>query len=247
VDIDVALVPGQARAWRNTVCIVIDELRASSTITTLLDGGCASLHLTSTLGEARRLAAATGSLLLGERHGRTPRGFDGNNSPAELRGVDVRGRNVVLSTTNGTVVLGRVRSAPAVLVGCLLNARACADAAVAIACELDASIGIVCAGQRGRFAVDDAIAAGYILHDARAALDRRGEPAALTDSAIAALKLRASSPDLVAALRECEAGRLVTALGAGDDVDLCARLDSSATVPVLRGIDPIRIERLAAA
>jgi 2-phosphosulfolactate phosphatase len=133
-----------------------------------------------------------------------------------------------------------------VLVGCLLNARACATAAVDLACRLDASLGIVCAGQRGRFAVDDAIAAGFILYDAIEALTSRNEPVELSDSSLAALKLRSGSPDLVAALRESEAGRLVTALGAGDDVELCARLDSSQTVPVMRDGDPIRIERLHA-
>jgi len=109
------------------VCVVIDELRASSTITTLLDLGCTDLSLTASLQEARRLGKAHGSLLAGERDGHIPRGFDTNNSPAELARTAVLGRSVVLCTTNGTVVISRLRRMTPLLVGCLLNARACAE------------------------------------------------------------------------------------------------------------------------
>jgi phosphosulfolactate phosphohydrolase-like enzyme len=76
MDIDVALVPDQASAWRHTVCIVIDEIRASSTITTLLDHGCATLFLAPSLVAARRRARETDRLVARQRRVRTPRVFD---------------------------------------------------------------------------------------------------------------------------------------------------------------------------
>jgi 2-phosphosulfolactate phosphatase len=246
MDIDVALVPGQARTWSDRVCIVIDELRASSTITTLLDLGSSEVLLTQSLAEARRLAVAHGSVLAGERGGLTPRGFDHNNSPAELAGSDLNGRSVVLSTSNGTAVLAELQAAPLVLVGCLLNAQACAEAATAAALSLGAGVGIVCAGTLGRFALDDAAAAGVLVGRLMDALAARGEGWQLSDAAIAAVRLRSAFPDIEEALAQSVAGRLVTRLGAGDDVPFCARTDASATVPVLRPGRPLRVERLVA-
>ena len=79
------------------------------------------------------------------------------------------------------------------LVGCLLNARACAVSAVALALSLDARLGVVCAGQQGRFALDDATAAGVIIARAIEALTARGSTAFLTDAARAALRLQAAT------------------------------------------------------
>lgn len=241
MELDVALVPSQSRGWGRTVCVVVDELRASSAITTLLDMGCSSLMLTAGLADARRLAREHGGILAGERHGLMPRGFDFNNSPAELRGAQVRGRNVVLCTTNGTRVLASLQEQAAVLVGCLLNVRACAVSAVALAQSLDASLGVVCAGQSGRFALDDAVAAGAIVARALEARTVGGSAVDLTDAARAALKLHAGYRNPMTALRKSASGRLVKELGAGADVELCARVDSSTTVPVLQPGTPLRI------
>src|ERR1035437_8756695 len=117
MNIDVAFVPAEARRWPSIVCVVIDELRASSTITTLLDLGCTDISLTASLREARRLGRADGSLLAGERDGRTPRGFDTNNSPDEPARTAVLGRRVGLCTKNGTVVISRLRRVTPLPVG----------------------------------------------------------------------------------------------------------------------------------
>jgi 2-phosphosulfolactate phosphatase len=246
MEIDVALVPAEARAWSDRVCVVIDELRASSTITTLLDLGASEVLLVQRLDAARRLGRELGAVLAGERHGLTPRGFRYNNSPAELAGADVRGRTVILSTSNGTAVLARVQRMPAVYVGCLLNARACAEAAVATASSLGIGVGVVCAGTGGRFALDDAVAAGVLVGGMVDALAQLGVSPELTDAALAAVRLRSAYPGVEEALAESVAGMLVTRLGAGADVAYCARIDASATVGVLVRGDPLRVARLNA-
>lgn len=246
MEVDVALVPQVARAWSNTVCIVIDELRASSTITTILDRGCSRLFVTSGLDAARRLARLHDGLLAGERGGSAPRGFDFDNSPAALSRADLRDRVVILSTSNGTRVLGWVRDAPATLVGCLLNARACAEAAVDLAVSMNARIGIVCAGTLGVFALDDAVAAGVIVQDIVATIGSRGGHYNMTEAAVAAVQLRSSYPDLVTPLQDSVAGRLLARLGTHDDVPFCAQLDSSTTVPILRPGAQLIVERLRA-
>jgi 2-phosphosulfolactate phosphatase len=242
--VDVALVPGEARYWPDTVCIVVDQLRASCTLTTLLDLGCPSVRVTRSLAEARALGRATGALLAGERRGLVPPGFDANNSPVELSGLDVGGRPVVLCTSNGTRVLSLLRHMPATLVGCLLNAGACAEAAVELATARGIGVGVVCAGTVGRFALDDAVAAGEIVRRVTALAGGRGVACELSDAAIAAVRLRSAYADPTDALEESTAGRLVHAIGAGEDVAFCARIDVSRAVPVLRSGPPMTIERL---
>jgi 2-phosphosulfolactate phosphatase len=243
VEIDVALVPVVAHAWSDTVCIVIDELRASSTITTILDGGCSRLYVTAGLRAARRLAREHDGLLAGERGGSAPRGFDFDNSPAALSRANLRDRVVILSTSNGTKVLGWMKGAPATLVGCLLNARACAQVAVELATSLNARIGVVCAGTLGVFALDDAVAAGVLVGRAIEAIQARDGGYELTESAVAAVQLRSSYSDLITPLQSSVAGRLLARLGTHDDVPFCARLDVSTTVPILRPGPTLVIER----
>lgn len=245
MEIDVALVPVVARTWKNTVCIVVDELRASSTITTILDGGCSRLFVTAGLDSARRLAREHHGLLSGERGGSAPRGFDFDNSPADLARANLRDRVVIVSTTNGTRVLGWVKHAPAVLVGCLLNARACARAAVELAVAANARIGVVCAGTEGVFALDDAVAAGVIVERIEEAVRARGEDYTLSEPAVAAVQLRSSYPDLLTPLQNCTAGHLLARLGTEYDVPFCARVDVTETVPILRPGAVPEIERFA--
>lgn len=247
VEIDVALVPQVARAWSDTVCIVIDELRASSTITTILDGGCSRLYVTAGLDAARRLARRHDGILAGERDGLAPRGFDYDNSPAALARADLRNRVVVLSTSNGTKVLGWVKHSPATLVGCLLNARACAQAAVELATSLNARIGIVCAGTLGEFALDDAVAAGVMVERIVEVVDREGGARDLTEAAVAAVQLRSSYNDLVTPLQSSVAGRLLARLGTHEDVPFCARVDVSITVPIVRPGRELLVERFVLA
>jgi 2-phosphosulfolactate phosphatase len=242
MEIDVALVPQVARGWSNTVCIVIDELRASSTITTILDRGCSRLYVTAGLDSARRLARAHDGLLAGERGGSAPRGFDFDNSPSAFSRAEIRGRVVILSTSNGTRVLGWVKDAPATLVGCLLNARACAESAVELARSMNARIGIVCAGTLGAFALDDAVAAGVIIERIVEMVASQGGEPRMSEAALAAVRLRSSYPDLLAPLQDSVAGRLLARLGTHDDVPFCAQVDISTTVPILRPGAPLVIE-----
>jgi 2-phosphosulfolactate phosphatase len=234
MEIDVALVPSEARTWKQTVCIVIDELRASSTITTILDGGCSRLYVTAGLQTARDLAREHNALLAGERHGYAPVGFDFDNSPSAISRGDVRGRVVVLSTSNGTRILSLLAGAPATLVGCLLNARACAEAAVELAVTMGVRVGVVCAGTLGRFALDDGVAAGVLVERIEAALAARGLEADPTEAAVAARQLKASYPDVLTPLSESVASHLLQSLGTYEDVPFCARIDVSETVPILR-------------
>src|SRR5450759_5505490 len=133
--IDVALLPQLVDPADPGVLIVIDQIRASTTIPTLIDAGCRNVFLAGDPDAARAVAKETGCLLAGEVRAVKPPDFDLDNSPVELVGVDLRDRSVALSTTNVTAVIHRLRRAEPVLVGCIRNATAVAVAAMALAGE----------------------------------------------------------------------------------------------------------------
>ncbi len=246
MEIDVALVPQVARPADPAVFVVIDEIRASTTITTLLDVGCAGLYIEGSVAAARRLGRDTGSLLVGERRAVRPPGFDFDNSPTILSRSNVRGRDVVLSTTNGTAILKLLRGSGDVLVGCLRNAGACASAAVDLAIGRGTGVRIVCAGRLRRFVLEDAIAGGVIARRVAGLAAARGIVATLTDGARAAMALRDAYPDELTALLDSDGARTLRSIGQEPDIGFCAEVDMSDTVPVLRDGDPLRIERLGA-
>lgn len=243
--IDVALVPTEARHWRNRVCIMVDELRASSSIVAALDGGCREVIPVAGVRNAQRLARDNGYLLAGERNGLKPPGFDFNNSPSEFAQADLDGKTLVLSTSNGTRVLLSLSRNPAVLIGCLLNATACCSRGLALASQYEAGLGIVCAGHNGHFVLDDAVAAGFLVDRTIGLMDARGDECVLNDAARTAHRLWRSYTDFESAFRESESGKRVIEIGAEEDLLFCARPDTSQTVPKLVLSTPPSIERLA--
>jgi 2-phosphosulfolactate phosphatase len=244
VDIDVALVPQVARPDDPAVFIVVDEIRASTTITTLLDLGCSDIYIEGALEAARRRGRETGSILVGERHLRRPAGFDFTNSPMMLARAGVHGGSAVLSTANGTAMLRMLRRSRHVLVGCLRNARACGEAAVRLAEAQGVGIRVVCAGRLRRFVQEDAVAAGVIVSRIVEAAAARGIETNLTDAAMVAVRLRDAYPDTLTALLDSDGGRVLREIGQEEDIPFCAEVDMTDTVPILRGGSPMRIERL---
>ena len=243
MHLDVSLAPALVRTDDGAVLIVIDQIRASTTLTILLDVGCRTSCLAGNVTAARRLAREADALLAGEWRARKPAGFDFDNSPSEIARADVRGRPVVLSTTNGTAVLHRVRGARHVLVGCLRNAGACAAAALALAEREGVGIRIVCAGRHGRFVLEDAVAAGEIAKRIVTGEAERGRAAVLTDAVVASIRLRDAEPDPVAAMTDSDGGRTLHEIDQAEDIAYVAAVDATTTVPVLVAGPPMRVVR----
>ncbi|MHB8470925.1 MAG: 2-phosphosulfolactate phosphatase, partial [Gaiellaceae bacterium] len=172
--VHVAFTPGERTP--GTVAIVVDVLRATSTIVQALAAGYERVLCCAEIEEARSLAQAEGpAKLAGERRLEHVEGFDFGNSPRELAGAPAA-PTLILSTTNGTRLLVEAASRfEHVYVGSLLNLAAVARAAAAHAEE----VSVLCAGVLGELTLDDAYCAGRIA----AALG--GEP---VDSALAAIR-----------------------------------------------------------
>ncbi len=234
--VEVTLVPRLASDMEAKVCVVIDALRATSTLVVLIEGGVEEVVVCGTLAEARRIARNTGHLLCGEVNSLPPPDFDHGNSPTEFAALDLGGRSAVLYTTNGTRALRHVAHAHAILVGALLNRRAVASAALAEAAD-DRDIAIVCAGRGGGryFSLEDTYVAGALVDSILAQASASCRRVRLWNDALAALRLYHSYRGrALVCFRQADHGRSLMDLGLGHDLDFCARTDVSTTVPRLR-------------
>ena len=231
VELHVAFLPEEAGDSRGRVLIVVDVLRATTSLLVLIERGCAEVVVAPTVDAARRFGHAhRAALTAGEEGGRAPEGFDFGNSPVVFARADVAGRQVVLATTNGTRALHAARDGALVLAGCLRNRAAVAREAAAAAAERGADLTVVCAGREGRFSLDDAYTAGGIVEPFLSDPVPRRELVP-TDAALAALALYRVHPDAEAIFRNTRAGQNVIGIGLEDDLRYCAERDRSTTVP----------------
>ena len=194
------------------VAIVVDVLRATSTITQALAHGYRRVLCCAEIEEARELARNEGGLLAGERKTVRIDGFDFGNSPEELltRPPD---DTLILTTTNGTrLLLSAASRCERVYVGSLLNLEA-----VAAAARGAEEVGVLCAGVLGELALDDAYCAGRI---AEALAGER------TDSAEAAIRLAHTFATPEDGLGASKSASNLRGSGLDADIAYCARLSA---------------------
>lgn len=199
------------------VGVVIDVLRATSTICQALSADIEQVTCVGEIDDARALRA-DGVALAGERGNVRIDGFDFGNSPREFVSPDPGFRRLVLTTTNGTrLLLTAAARCETVVVGSLLNL----DALVASLAGA-AEVAVLCAGVEGRFAIDDAYVAGRIA----SALG--GEP---DDAAVAAMRLAASFESALAGIGGGTSADNIRRAGLSADIDFCARSSVLEVVP----------------
>jgi len=220
--------------------LVIDILRATTTICAFFDRGGERLYPAATIEEAfalrdRLAEAGPRPILMGERNALPPDGFDLGNSPLELAALDLAGRtDAVMATTNGTAALLKAAASDTpVLPVCARNAAATAAAVI----DLE-RIGILCAGREGASSLDDCACAGLLVER----LSERG--AELGDGAILALAAwRDGGRDLAALLTRSVHGRRLVALGFERDLAFATEIDASGAVLALESGAASRIVR----
>jgi 2-phosphosulfolactate phosphatase len=216
--------------------VVIDVLRATTTIIHALAAGCACVRPCAEIEEARRLAGEmpAGSVVLGgERRGVPIPGFDLGNSPAEYTPKRCEGKTVVLTTTNGTRALLRAAEAERVLIGGFVN-----YSAVCEQLQRDTRpIHIVCAGTDGLVTREDTLLAGAFVDF----LSRAGA-GQLNDGARLAWDCYATQcREILDAIHDSHGAANLRALHYDEDIRAAARVDQFMLVPELRR-DPLRVE-----
>jgi 2-phosphosulfolactate phosphatase len=209
VRVHVAFTP--AEHVPGTVAVVIDVLRATSTMTQALASGYERVLCCAEIEDALALAETEGpAKLAGERRLEHIDGFDFGNSPREVAGAPAD-RTLILSTTNGTrLLVAAAARYERVYVGSLLNL----DAVAAAARESGEEVAILCAGDLGELTLDDAYCAGRIAE----AIGREN-----TDSAAAAVRLAGTYGSAVEALGSSRSACNLRGHGMEADIEWCAR------------------------
>ncbi|MDH3272731.1 MAG: 2-phosphosulfolactate phosphatase [Gemmatimonadota bacterium] len=210
----------ETAAISEATVVVIDVVRATTTIIEALANGAKAIYPTESTEEAVRLAASMGredTLLCGERKGRKVEGFDLGNSPREFDADTVGGKKLVMTTTNGTRALG-VGAEGARLLPCAFTNIG----AVAADVSADDHVVIICAGQEDRFSLDDALCAGHLIQ--RMIADSEDEHE-LNDAARAVRALASARKATKKFLGLTAAGAAIIEIGLADDLALCADVD----------------------
>jgi 2-phosphosulfolactate phosphatase len=218
------------------VAVVIDVLRATTTIIHALAAGCEAVRPCLEVEEAQQLAdgmRAGRVLLAGERGGRPLQGFDLGNSPRGYTPKICRGTTLVLTTTNGTQALIRAAEAERVLIAGFVN-----YSAVCEQLRLEARpVHIVCAGTEGEITMEDVLLAGAFV-------DFLCETCQVKVNDAARLAwdcFENHGKILQGALEISRGGEILKQLGYDDDIRAAAQVDQFNLVPELRR-DPLRIE-----
>lgn len=217
---------------RGKNCVVIDTLRATSTIITALANGCEQVIPVEEVGQATQLRISVGesvSVLGGERDGQKIPGFDLGNSPLEYGPEHIYGKTLILTTTNGTLAIRKAEAAMCTYIGAMINATFIARALLKT--ETDAVL--LCAGTEGKFAVEDVLSAGYIIHCLRR--ESQGAPILVEDLAYACEVLYENSrEDLMHAAQYGKGYQNLQALGMGQDVTYCLQQDTVPALPLVQ-------------
>jgi 2-phosphosulfolactate phosphatase len=232
--LDLALLPAEAAHIDADCYVVVDVLRATTTIATLFARGLQDLVAVDSLRAALARGRDEARLTFGEEGGIRPAGFDHGNSPLEVSTLDLAGARAVLCTTNGTRALCSLPPEAEVVTGALANASAVAAHVAAFR-----RVVLVCCGTAGgqRFTLEDFGASAVLLR----LMVQRAPDAALGDAA--ALALSTSYEDLIAPQlpQRTDKSRLqittalharhLVAIGLGADINFAIQEDTSAAVP----------------
>jgi 2-phosphosulfolactate phosphatase len=228
VRIDVTFLPAELKDkdLSNTVCIVLDIFRATTSIVTAMANGCETIIPVESTDAARNLAQRERACLLaGERRSLKIDGFDLGNSPFDFSADIVKNRSIIMTTTNGTLAIKATEGACQTLIGSFLNAEQVCRTAK----QSGLDILIVCAGTERLFSLEDGLCAGLmvdILH---------GGTAELTDSAYAASLMYSQARDmLLPVAKNSRNGQRLCELRRENEVEYCLQVNIFDTVPEYR-------------
>lgn len=225
--IEVCLTPALLHLYeiRESIVVVIDIFRATSSICYGIDNGVEAIIPVATI-ESCESYRHTDYLLAAERNGEVVEGFDFGNSPFAYASEKVNGKTVVLTTTNGTHAINESRDARQIVIGSFLN--------LTYLCNWlrtqPYDILLLCAGWKNKFNLEDTLFAGAVVHQ----LNK--DDYQIDDSAIAAEDLYiAGKSDLNEYLKKTSHSERLKKLGIEEDIRFCLNVDITTSIPVLDG------------
>ena len=206
------------------VSIMVDALRASSTITVALNN-FKKIIPCFTPEEAFKLKNETHGILAGEREGKKIEGFDIGNTPTGISRLECEEDILILTTNNGTRILEKMSSK--VLVGSLINAKACGIAGLELAKD---HIDVVMAGVNGEFAIEDYLAAGEILYQ----ICENSKDFDLSEYAQSAILASRDFNNLKEAFTNSRTAKRLKELGYSEDVKYCCQKNINDNVAIYK-------------
>ncbi len=206
------------------VVVLIDVLRSCTVAPILFEQGLEKLYLCPSLRLARAVAKEQDYLLLGERGGLPPEGFNYGNSPAFFINTDFSGQSAVLVSENLPKAISNITGAKHLLLGSLYNAEAVIHKAFELASE---EIALVCCGMLGSEDLDDSFTAGYLA----ARLKRADNKLELRGAAAMTLSLFRAFPNPLEALWHSRTGHYLRSLGLEEDLAISSYISQSEAVP----------------
>lgn len=228
--VEVCFTPGQYPVYARDmgIVVVIDVLRATSAMLTAFESGVSRIIPVATIEEATQYIGLPGYIAAAERNGEVVDGFQFGNSPLAFRDADLmRGKTVVMTTTNGTRTINLARNARRMVIGAFLNLTALSDWLV----KQDENILLLCSGWRDKFNLEDSIFAGAVMER----LLESGRFGLEEDSSIAAKYLFMSARDnFLSLLKAAPRRKRLEQLQLLDDVKFCLTPDHTRVIPVYR-------------
>ena len=229
----------QQEKIKGRIAVVIDVLRASTSIITALKNGCQGIIPISEVEDAKELAKNFPSdsvLLGGERNEMLVPGFDLSNSPLEYTLDRVNSKRIIFTSTNGSRLFNDARQAEICSVGAFVNITRLSDYIIKTGLDLV----VLCAGKLGSFGLEDVVCGGMIIEKI---INENSKPLHLNDGAIASRILYSYyANNIFDMLFQSSHGKRLIEIGQEKDLDICSSVDSIPTIPVLQGDELISLE-----
>ncbi len=213
--------------------IVVDVLRATTTIATALNAGAEAVQVFSDIDQLMEVSEkwpADKRIRVGERGGATVEGFDLGNSPLSCTPEVVKGKRLFMTTTNGTRSLERVQNAATVLTAAFINRRAVVDYLVKTSPE---TVWVIGSGWEGSFSLEDTACAGAVAYNLANELGYPLDDFAGNDEVFAAMALYLQwQNQLFELLNHASHGQRLLRLGVYEDLKYCAQTDILDVLPM---------------
>ncbi|MEG2290349.1 MAG: 2-phosphosulfolactate phosphatase family protein [Clostridium sp.] len=226
IDIMISAADIKPERLKGKVVVVIDVLRATTVMITAINNGCEKVIPVREIEDALHIANKNReySLLGGEREGLKIEEFDFSNSPLDYTAEVVKGKTLIMTTSNGTRAIKNSEEADRIFIAAMINGNAVAKKLV----ELNKDVVFINAGTNGEFSMDDFITSGYIINCIKS---MGGSEHDLTDMAITSEYVYKGNPGIISFVKDALHYKRLKDLGFYEDLRYCLTKDIVDIVP----------------
>ena len=222
-------------ADRKSIVVVVDVLRATSAMCTAFHHGMDRIIPVSTVEEALDYRDEEDHILAAERNGKQVRGFDFGNSPLQYQEHDVKGKTLVMTTTNGTRAINIAKRDHQVVIGSFLNIDALTDWLA----KQNKDVVVLCAGWKDDFCFEDALFAGALSEKLLKTKLFESDSDSANGSRM--IYIRAKD-DMFRFLGVSQHRKRLAHLNIEDDVKFCLQENITTVIPVLKRDELVLVE-----